>query len=76
MLQPLSLAVGCVADQPLRSPVMDKLRQEDASPLAELERFPPRPAPKTPPPPRSPLTLTSRAKEAELEAAAARATSA
>ena len=60
---PATLALGCAADQPLRSPVVDKLRLEDSSPFTELERFPPQLAPKTPPPPRSPLLLPGRCRE-------------
>ncbi|XP_034242315.1 uncharacterized protein LOC117645883 [Thrips palmi] len=69
-LPPRALALGLVsgataADQPLRSPVVDKLRLEEATPIAELERFPlPSPGHGTRTPPKSPLA--SAAKKAEV----------
>ena len=56
-MQPLLLALDSGADQPLRSPMVDKLRLEAASPLTEVECFP-GPGSKTPPrSPRSPRSL-------------------
>ncbi|KAJ1526986.1 hypothetical protein ONE63_008531 [Megalurothrips usitatus] len=72
-LQTLGIGAAPPAlDQPLRSPVVDKLRLQDASPLTE--RFPAPAAPKTPPPPRSPLAAADdrgRAEPGEAGAAGA-----
>lgn len=59
-------AAGASApDQPLRSPVVDKLRLEEATPLADLERFPTlSPGHGTRTPPKSPLATTAKKAEA------------